>query len=63
MNQWVTISINPPPVGKPIAVRTANKYGYGCNYDVMDISSDVYDQEEYETMLSGTDFAEWMDIS
>jgi hypothetical protein len=63
MNQWLTISINPPKVGTPIVLRTANKFGLGRTFEISDIDESLFNQEEYETSLAGTDFIEWMDIS
>lgn len=61
--KWLTISINPPPVGKPIVLRSADPFGLGYSYEVSDVDGDLFDQEEYETCLAGTDFIEWMDLS
>lgn len=63
MKQWVTISICPPKVGVPIVLRTADVFGLGHGYEVSDVDEELFDQEEYESSLSGTDFVEWMDIS
>jgi hypothetical protein len=63
MNKWITISINPPEVGTPIVLRTSDKYGYGCNYEVSNIDEKLFSQEEYETSLAATDYIEWMDLS
>lgn len=62
-NKWLTISINPPEVGKPIAVRTADKFDLGRSYEVFDFSGDVFEQEEYESMLDASDYVEWLDLS
>ena len=63
INKWLTISINPPKVGTPIVLRTANEFGLGHTFETSDIDESLFDQEEYETSLAGTDFIEWMDIS
>jgi hypothetical protein len=63
MNNWIVISICPPKVGTPIAVRTSNEFGLGHSYGIRDFDSKIFSQEEYETHLSGTDFVEWTDIS
>lgn len=63
INKWLTISINPPKVGTPIVLRTANFLGRGRTVEISDIDENLFDQEEYETSLAGTDFIEWMDIS
>lgn len=59
---WLTIKTNPPKFGYAIVVRTADKYGYGHNYDVIDYGNDLFNQEEYEDFLSGTSFIEWMPL-
>jgi hypothetical protein len=63
MNKWITISINPPKVGTPITVRTANELDLGYSYETYDFSDDVFDQEEYESALAASDYIEWMDLS
>ena len=63
MSNWTTISINPPPIGTSIVLRTADKFGLGHTYEISDIDESLFDQEEYETSLSATDYVEWMDLS
>jgi len=59
---WLSININPPKAGYAIAVRSANKFGVGHTYDVINIDSELYDQEEYEDYLSSTSFIEWLPL-
>lgn len=59
---WLTIKTNPPKVGYAIAVRSANKFGVGHTYDVINFDSKLFDQEEYEDYLSTTSFIEWLPL-
>ncbi len=59
---WLTTNINPPVLDKPILVRTADKFGYGHNYDNFNFNSVVFDEDEAESHLLSRGFIEWMEI-
>lgn len=62
INKWLTISINPPKLDKAIAVRTADKFGYGCNMEIVEFDSKQYDEDQAADYLSTTDFIEWLEL-
>lgn len=63
LNEWLTISINPPKLDEKIAVRTADKFGYGCNMEIVEFDSAQYDVQDAVDYLAGTDFIEWLEIA
>ena len=62
-NKWQSISETPPKIGVVIAVRTLDIFGLGSSYEIFNFCESMFEQEEYETMLSSTDYTEWMDLT
>ena len=59
---WLTISINPPKLDVKIAVRTADKFGYGTHIEIKEFDSNVHDEGEMLNYFAGTDFIEWFEL-
>ena len=62
INKWLTISINPPVLDKKIAVRTDDKFGYGCGMEIVEFDSKQFDEDEAADYLAGTNFIEWFEM-
>jgi len=63
INEWLTISINPPKLDEKIAVRTDDKFGLGCGMEIVEFDSAQYDEQDAVDYLAGTDFIEWLEIA
>jgi hypothetical protein len=62
MTEWLTININPPKLGKPIAVRTADFLGFGRSFDILEFDSSVMNQDEFASYLEAQNFIEWLEL-
>ena len=60
--KWLTISINPPELDAVIVLRTADDFGLGRTFEVVDFDSKVIEKENYLSYLECSDFIEWMEL-
>lgn len=59
---WLTINVCPPVLDKKIALRTADKFGYGCGMEIAEFDSKQFDEDQVIDYLETTDFIEWFEL-
>lgn len=62
INNWLTISINPPKLDEKIVVRGADTTGLGCSMEIVEFDSAMFDEDEAADHLIHSEFIEWLEL-
>ena len=60
--KWLTIEVNPPKLDEKIVVRTEDFIGLGRTIELIEFSSECFDEQGAVDCLAGTDFIEWLGL-